>query len=114
MSSWTLGEFGDRANNATPTTALTPTLTTTAANSLVLSIATERTNADEASYVSLTGATPWAWVPQPTSVLAKNQTITVGYNEQVAVGQSQAMTVTYPNSMNTNATAVQIAILPAN
>ena len=33
---------------------------TTAANSLVLSIATERTNADEANYVSLTGATPWA------------------------------------------------------
>lgn len=114
VSSWTLGEFGDRANNATPTTALTPTLTTTAANSLVLSIATERTNADEANYVSLTGATPWVWVPQPTGVLAKNQTITVGYNEQSVVGQSQAMTVTYPNSMNTNATAVQIAIPPAN
>lgn len=113
VASWVVGSFGDRSVNATPTTAVTPTITTSAARSLVLSIATERTNTDEANYVSLTGATPWVWIPQPTGDLSKNQTITIGYSEQATAGTTQAMTVTYPNSQTNNATAVQVAIPPA-
>lgn len=108
-----MGAFGDRNTNATTTTGVTPTITTTSAHSLVLSIVTERTNADETNYTSLVGAQPWVWIPQPTGDLARNQTITVGYNEQAAIGVSQAMTVTYPNAQTYNATGVQIAIPPA-
>lgn len=112
VTEWILGVFGDRANNATPTTAVTPTITTSASNSLVLSIATERTMADELNYTSMTGATPWVWIPQPIGNAAKIQTISVGYNEQVSTGVSQSMTITYPNAQALNATAIQIGIPP--
>lgn len=111
INTWTLGSFGDRAVNATPTTVVTPTVTVPVANSLVISIATERTTAAEANYTSLTGATPWIWIPQPDS--NKIQPIAVGYNEQASPGMSQAMTVTYPNSQSSNGTGVQIVIPPA-
>ena len=112
IGSWVIGSYGDRANNATATTALTPTINVTTAKSLVLSIATERTTAAETNYTSLTGANPWIWIPQPDT--AKIQTIAIGYNEQASTGTSQAMTVTYPNSQATNGTAIQIAIPPAS
>ena len=112
IGSWVIGSYGDRANNATATTALTPTINVTTAKSLVLSIATERTTAAETNYISLTGANPWIWIPQPDT--AKIQTIAIGYNEQASTGTSQAMTVTYPNSQATNGTAIQIAIPPAS
>lgn len=113
VSAWTLGSFGDRSVNATPSTVVTPTLTTTAARSLVLSIATERTNANETTYSSLAGATPWIWIPHPHDS-PKNQTIAVVYNEQANAGVSQPVTVTYPNTQANNGTAVQIAIPPAS
>ncbi len=112
ISSWTIGSFGDRANNATPTTTLTPTINVTVAKSLVLSISTERTIADETSYTSLSGVTPWFYIPQYGST--KLQTITIGYDEQASTGTSKAMTVTYPNPQTTNGTAIQIAIPPAS
>ncbi len=114
LNSWVLGSFGDRNVNATASSALTPTITTASAKNLVLSIATERTNADETNYTSLSGATPWIWIPQPNGDLEKNQTIAIGYNEQASAGVTQAMTVVYPNAQTYNATAVQIAIPPAN
>lgn len=112
IGSWTVGAYGDRSSNATSTTALTPTINVSTAKSLVLSIATERTTATETGYVSLTGATPWIWIGQPDT--SRIQTISIGYNEQANTGTSQAMTVTYSNAQATNATAVQIAIPPAN
>ncbi len=112
ISSWITGAYGDRANNATATTTVTPTINVTTAHSLVLSIATERTTATETNYTSLTGANPWIWIPQPDSL--KLQTITIGYNEQANTGTSQAMTVTYPNSQAINGTGIQIAIPPAS
>lgn len=114
ISSWQVGTSGDRAANATSTTAVTPTMNVTNARSLVLSIATERTNADETSYTSLTGAIPWIFIPQPTGDVGKNQTISIGYNQQQNPGTSQPMTVTYPNAQTYNATAIQIAIPPAS
>jgi len=114
VSSWIVGSFGDRLDNATSNTAVTPTITTTTPKSLVLSIATERTNAIESNYTSLAGATPWIWIPQSngSDSDAKNQTITVGYTEKATVGPTQAMTVTYPNAQTFNATGIQIAIPP--
>jgi len=112
LGSWTVGSYGDRASNATSTTALTPAINVGTAKSLVLSIATERTTATETNYTSLTGATPWVWIPQPDT--SKIQTIAIGYNEQANTGTSQAMTVTYPNAQAVNATAIQIAIPPAS
>lgn len=112
VSSWTIGTYGDRGINATTTTVVTPTISVLTAKSLVLSIATERTTADEANYTSLTGATPWAWVPQNGT--SQIQTIAVGYNEQQSTGTSQPMTVTYPNSQTVNGTGIQVAIPPAS
>lgn len=110
VSSWTIGSFGDRAVNATAFTDLTPTVNVTTAKSLVLSLAMERTTAAETNYTSLTGATPWIWIPQRDA--DKIQTIAIGYNEQASTGTSQAMLVTYPNNQSTNGTAVQIVIPP--
>lgn len=112
ISSWTIGTFGDRANNATSTTTLTPSISVPTAKSLILSISTERTIADETSYTSLTGVTPWFYIPQYGST--KLQTITVGYDEQASTGTSKTMTVTYPNPQTTNGTAIQVAIPPAS
>lgn len=112
VGSWVLGSFGDRYPGATSSSVITPTITTTSANTLVLSIATERTNADETNYTSLTGAIPWVWIQQPNGNTNKNQTIAIAYNEQGTAGVSQAMTVVYPNAQTYNATAVQIGIPP--
>lgn len=113
VNSWVIGAYGDRINNATSTTTLTPTVTTTAARSLVLSISTERTSADETIYSSLTGVTPWIWIPQPTGSVGRIQTIAIGYEEKATPGVSQAMTVTYPNVQSYNGSAQQIVIPPA-
>lgn len=112
IPSWIVGAFGDRSNNATPTTTLTPTVTIVTSRSLVLAISIERTTATEANYTSLNGVTPWIWIPQPNA--SKIQTIAVGYEEKANPGLSQAMTVTYPNSQNFNGTAVQVVIPPAS
>ena len=111
VSSWTMGSFGNRNTNATSTSTLTPTITTTVANSLVLSISTERTSTNEANYTSMTGASPWIWLPQ-ADTSEKIHTIAIGYNEQAEIGTSSAMTVVYPNIQTLNATAVQLAIPP--
>lgn len=112
VANWTVGSYGDRAVNATATTVVTPTVSVPTAKSLVLSIAAERTTIDEADYTSMTGATPWIWIPQAGDT-NKLQTIAIGYNEQAATGTSQAMTVTYPNTQVNNGTGIQIAIPPA-
>lgn len=113
VSTWTVGGFGDRYVNATPTTVTTPTITTAAANSLVLSIATERTTAGEIiNDLVLSGASLWAYVSQPSGNANKIHTITVGYNNQVLTGISQPMTIVYPNSQTYNATAIQVALPP--
>lgn len=111
VGSWVVGNFSNRNPHGTSTTTVTQPLTTTAANSLVLSIATERTSVAEANYTSLTGVTPWVWIPQPDA--SRIQTIAIGYDEQAAVGSATSMTVTYPNAQTNNATAIQIAIPPA-
>lgn len=111
VSSWTMGAFGNRANNATQYTVLTPTITVPTAKSLVLSFGFERTNAEEETYTSMVGATPWIWIPHTTD---KIQTIAVGYTNKATAGTSTPMTITYPNSQPDNGTAVQIAIPPAS
>jgi len=113
VGTWTIGTFGDRAANATTTTVVAPPLTVSGSGALVLSIALERTILDEANYTSMTGATPWVWVPQAGDT-NKLQSIAVGYNEQTAPGVSQAMTVTYPNPHASNGIGLQIAIPPAS
>jgi prepilin-type N-terminal cleavage/methylation domain-containing protein len=112
VSSWSLGAWGDRGTYGTTTTTVTPAVTTSVAKSLVLSISTERTSATETNYTSLTGATPWIWIPQVGS--GRLQTITIGYQEKETPGAASAMTVTYPNPHAANATAIQVVIPPAS
>jgi hypothetical protein len=112
VSSWVTGAYGSRGAYGSSTTVVTPTVTTTVAKSLILSIAMERTTAAEANYTSLTGVNPWAWVPQNGTY--KIQTIAVGYEEKATAGVSQAMTVTYPNSQTANGSGIQLVIPPAS
>jgi prepilin-type N-terminal cleavage/methylation domain-containing protein len=112
VTSWALGAWGDRGTYGSSTTTVTPTVTTTANKSLVLSINTERTSASETNYTSLTGVTPWIWIPQVGT--ARIQTIAIGYQEKDTPGVAQAMTVTYPNAHSVNGTAIQVVIPPAS
>jgi prepilin-type N-terminal cleavage/methylation domain-containing protein len=112
LNSWIIGSAGDRANNATSTTSVTPTVTTTVAKSLVIGVAAERTIAAETNYTSITGATAWGWVPHVGG--SRIQSIAIGYQEKDAPGTTQAMTVTYPNSQAANGMGIQIAIPPAS
>jgi hypothetical protein len=111
LSNWVKGSSANR-NGTTGQQYITttPTVTTTAVQSLVLSISTERTSATEADISSLTGATKWFFVPQPNG--SKLQTITLSYAAMASVGSSTAVTVTYPNPQTVNATALQIALPP--
>ncbi len=109
VSSWNLGTIGERGTTGTSLTNVAPAITTTVANTLVLSISTERTTVAEADITSISGATKWLFIPQSGS---KIQTITIGYVEQAAPSTLSAVTVTYPNTQAINGTAVQLAIPP--
>jgi prepilin-type N-terminal cleavage/methylation domain-containing protein len=111
VSAWGIGSFGDRGSNASSTTTVTPAVSTTISKSLILSISTERTAASESIYTSLTGVSPWIWIPQPNT--NKINTIAIGYETKDTPGVSQVMTTTYPNVQTLNGFAVQIVIPPA-
>jgi type II secretory pathway pseudopilin PulG len=111
VSSWTLGSIGKRdGTTGQQYITTTPTVTTTAVQSLVLSISNERTIATEADITSLTGATKWFFIAQPDA--NKLQTITLSYAALNSVGTSTPVTVTYPNPQTLNGIAFQIALPP--
>jgi prepilin-type N-terminal cleavage/methylation domain-containing protein len=111
VSAWRIGPNGDRGSNATSTTTVTPAMTTSISNSLILSISTERTSVTEPTYTSLTGVSPWIWIPQVDA--NKINTIAIGYETKASPGTSQVMTTTYPNVQTLNGFAVQVIIPPA-
>jgi prepilin-type N-terminal cleavage/methylation domain-containing protein len=112
LNSWIKGASANR-NGTTGQQAITttPTITTTAPQTLVISISTERTTATETDITSLTGATKWFFVSQPDS--SKIQTITLSTAILATAGTSTPVTVTYPNTQLTNGTAFQIGLPPS-
>jgi glycerophosphoryl diester phosphodiesterase len=81
---------------------------TVAANTMALVISTERTTATESNITSMTGATPWFFVPQNGTT--QIETISVGSVLSSAGGATPSVTITYPNTQASNGWAVQLGI----
>lgn len=109
VSNWILG--GIFARNGTTTyqyTTVSPSLTTTSSQNLVLAVSTDRTIAAETDVSSISGATKWFYIPQIGT--AKLQTITLGTFVQASAGPTPTVTTTYPNPQTYNGQAFQIAL----
>ena len=85
-------------------------ITTTLANTFVVTVSTERTTATEANYTSMTGTTPWFYRAQVGST--QIETIAVGTRNYATAATTDPVTVVYPNTQASNGWAVQLG-LPA-
>jgi prepilin-type N-terminal cleavage/methylation domain-containing protein len=110
VANWIVGTAANRSTNGTSTTNVAPSVSAPT-KSLVLTISTERTTADETNITSLSNATPWFFTPQTS---AKIQTVSVSYTEPSAALTTSPVTITYPNTQATNGTALQVAIPAVN
>ncbi|HEY8886058.1 MAG TPA: DUF4082 domain-containing protein [Candidatus Microsaccharimonas sp.] len=113
VSSWIIGTTMARASISPTTTTdnVAPSITTTTDHTLVFSISTERTAADESDIVSITGAQKWAFFPQPNSV--DIQTTALGVVRDVSpAGATSDVRFSYPNTQSLNGQAIQIGIPP--
>lgn len=109
----TAGTFWDRNGHATNLTNIAPSVTTTAANSLVVSISTERTVAAEIdSAISVdNGMTKQFFVQEPTS--GGDQNVSVADKTIAVAGASGDTTWTYPNTQTNNGIAGHIWLSPS-
>ncbi|HEY8885976.1 MAG TPA: type II secretion system protein [Candidatus Microsaccharimonas sp.] len=114
LNTWIKGAIANR-NGTTGQQYITttPTIATTVAQSLVLSISTERTAITETDISSLSGATRWFYVPQIDNATPKIQTITLSYATLATATTSTPVVVTYPNLQTVNGTAFQIGLPPS-
>jgi len=85
-------------------------ITTTVANTFVVTVSTERTSAAEANYTSMTGSTPWFYKAQVGTV--QIETIAVGTRNYATPATTDPVTVVYPSTQASNGWAVQLG-LPA-
>jgi len=85
-------------------------ITTTAANTFVVTVSTERTTATEANYTSMTGSTPWYYKAQTGST--QIETILIGTRNYATSATTDPVTIAYPNTQANNGWAVQLG-LPA-
>ena len=105
IAQWTIGSFVNRQTNATTTTALAPSVTTTQPDTLGLCIATERTIASETdAQVTMSNFTK-DWF-----VVATDITTVTGVKTVSTPAATGDVTVTYPNSHTYNAIAGIVAI----
>ncbi len=103
------GVFWDRNGHATTTTNIAPSVTTTAANSVVVSISTERTVAAEidTDIVVDNSMTKRFYV-----VGGGDQIVSIADNTLAATGSSGNTTWTYPNPQTNNGLAGHIWLEP--
>jgi len=113
VSTWIVGAGALRANNATPTSCVAPSITTTASYGLVLALSFEASLATATSVTSVTGATEWFFAPEAASPML--HTLEVAYIDKSAAGATPDVTIQYDaGSTNTNnGYAIQIGLLPA-
>lgn len=107
LTSWVTGTSTIRGGSSATNTA--PSVTTTADNSLVLTISMDRGTTPSTGTSSVSGATEWFFVPGTASVL---QTIEVASEVKTPAGATGATVITYPTA-NPNGIALQIIIPPA-
>lgn len=99
-----------RANSGATFSNIADPITTVAADTFALTISTERTTATEVGITSMTGATPWFFMPQNGTT--QIETISIGTRNQASPGATPAVTIVYPNTQAANGWAVQLG-LPA-
>ena len=86
-------------------------ITTTAADTLVLTVSTERTSAVETDITSISGTNKWFHRAQVGSFL---ETITTGLRNYVAPATTDSVTIVYPNTQGSNGYAFQIGMPSAD
>lgn len=106
------GTFWDRNGHATTTTNIAPSVTTDTANSVVVSISTERTVAAETdSAITVDNAmTKQYFVQQPVG--SGDQNVSIADKTLVSAGASGDTTWTYPNTQTNNGVAGHIWLTP--
>jgi glycerophosphoryl diester phosphodiesterase len=103
-----VGSLGLRSVNGTPLTNVAPAVTTTAANSVVLTISAEATTVDDTISPSVTagGASEWFWSDDTDTL----EQFYVAYLNVASPGTTSNVTITYQNSQTSNGAALQIII----
>lgn len=106
------GTFWDRNGHGTTTTNVAPAVTTDTANSVVVSISTERTSAAETdSQITVAnGMTKQYFVQQPVG--SGDQNVSIADKTLVTAGTSGDTTWTYPNTQTNNGIAGHIWLTP--
>jgi glycerophosphoryl diester phosphodiesterase len=107
---WVVGTGRTRATTGSTFNNIADPITTTVANSLVLTLSNERTTASETA-ISMTGATQWFFQGNPLS--GGVESVAAGYVQQTTAGASSAVTIVYPNTQPSNGWAVQLGLPPA-
>ncbi len=114
ITSWTIGSNMLRGSisPSTSTNNVAPSVTTTSANNLVLSLSTEQSTASESGIVSMTGSSEWFYGGQYSTTTT--QTLSVGYVNKTTAGATGDVTIVYPATSANNGMARQIAIPPGS
>ena len=109
-STWVIGAIKGRAQSPADTNVQTTALsiTTTQANTMVLSIFGEATTTNEtATPPTVAGATFWHYAPQ-TQASSEIETVLLAYEEMAAAGATGNTVATYQNVQASNGAGVQI------
>lgn len=115
IANWQVGTVGLRASGVgTSTTSVAPSITTTAANCMVVAALYEATNATESQpSQSGSGWTHLTWLGQGGGSGVQIETIDTAYRLMSGTGATGAVTNTYTNSQASNGAGIQVAIPPA-
>lgn len=103
-----VGGNGVRATNGTSTTSVAPAITTTNPDTMVVTIATERTTTTEANITSVSPGTADFFVAQNGATGL--ETISISHVDAVTPRTTTNVTVTYPQVQASNGFAFQLGI----
>ncbi len=106
-TSWIIGTFANRSNNATSTTTLAPSITTTVAHTLALLLSFERTIATETDAQITTSN-----FAKRFTELTVDVSETVALKDMISPGVTGTATTTYPNPHPENGLACIVGITP--
>lgn len=110
VSEWIVGTKGSRAASGGTFNTLAPSVTTTAANAMVMAFGLERTLAAETEAQLTVSGTGWTKRLGAPSEFASNTSITIASKGMASAGASGDVTFTNVNTQTTNGAAVQIVI----
>lgn len=106
---WVVGAGRTRATTGSTFNNIADPITTTVANSLVVTLSNERTTASETA-ITFTGATQWFFQGNPST--SGLESVAAGYVQQTTAGATSPVTIVYPNTQPSNGWAVQIGLPP--